>query len=124
MAQKTRVLLIDDLDGGEAHESVTFGVDGVEYDIDLSEANAKRLRDALGVFVPYARRVGRTRSAGQSAGAVAKRATAKRPDEFARTREMNNAIRSWAKGEGLPVSDRGRISAGVLDKYMAAHPGL
>lgn len=124
MAQKTRVVLIDDLDGGEAHESVSFGVDGVEYDIDLSTANASKLRGVLDSFVSSARRVGRTKSSRRPASAVARKPVTAWRDDIARTPEMNKAIRGWAKDNGIPVSDRGRIAADVLDQYITAHPGL
>lgn len=124
MAQKTSVVLIDDLDGGEADESVAFGLDGVEYDIDLSAANAKKLRDGLADFLAGARRVGRMSSARRASTAPAKRASAKQRPAFAYTRAMNGAIREWAKKQGIPVSDRGRISAEVLAQYEEAHPEL
>lgn len=120
MAQKTIVSLIDDLDGGEAHESLTFGLDGVEYNIDLSEANAKKLRSAFATFLPHARRIGR-RSAGTTASSSqSKRSTT----ELARTREMNNTIRRWAQENNLKVSDRGRIPIEVVERYQEAHAAL
>ena len=58
MAQKVQVILVDDLDGGEAEESVSFSLDGVSYEIDLSSPNAEALREAIAPWVGHARRVG------------------------------------------------------------------
>jgi hypothetical protein len=115
MATQTTVMLVDDLDGGEADEQVQFMVDGKSYEIDLSSSNSKKLRDALAPFVVVARRAGGTgggRRRGGTAGVVARATT---------DREQNQAIREWAQQQGLKVSERGRISAAVLDAYKAAH---
>ena len=58
MAQKVQVLLLDDLDGSEATETVTFGLDGVSYEIDLSSGNAGRIRKDLAQYVEHARKAG------------------------------------------------------------------
>jgi hypothetical protein len=108
MAQQTIVTLVDDLDGSEADQTVEFGLDGVSYEIDLSEPNAAKLRDALAGFVSHARRVGgRRRSGARAAGGA-------RPGV---DREQNAAIREWARKRGMKVSDRGRIPAEVLESY-------
>ena len=107
MAQITEVRLLDDLDGGEAAESVSFSLDGKSYEIDLSEKHAAALRDAFAPFVSSARRAG---------GSVA----ASRPRMSARagrSREETTAIREWATANGLEVSARGRISSTVLAAY-------
>jgi hypothetical protein len=114
MAQKVTVSLVDDLDGSEAEETVEFGLDGASYQIDLSEENAERLRDALAEYVEHARRSGgRKRSAGRAtpAGRAPRTATA--------DREQNQAIREWARKQGMKVSDRGRIPSEVIDAYNA-----
>lgn len=111
MAQKVTVSLIDDLDGDRADETVEFGLDGKNYEIDLSSSNADKLRDALAGYVAAARRPGgRRRSGGGGAAAAASR----RPSV---DREQNQAIRDWARKRGMKVSDRGRIPADVLDSY-------
>lgn len=105
MAQKVQVVLIDDVDGGEAGETVTFGLDGVTYEIDLSAEHAGQLRDSLAGWVASGRRVsGRSKSG---------------------TRKVNSgddtaAIRNWAKENGHQVSERGRISANIREAYAAA----
>ena len=110
MAQKVTVSLIDDLDGDKADETVEFGVDGKNYEIDLSGSNADKLRDALAAYVAAARRPGGRRRSGAPNAAVA----ARRPSV---DREQNQAIRDWARKRGMKVSDRGRIPADVLDSY-------
>ncbi len=114
MAQKVTVTLVDDLDGSEAEETVEFGLDGASYQIDLSEENAERLRDALAEYVEHARRSGgRKRASGRvaAAGRAPRTATA--------DREQNQAIREWARKQGMKVSDRGRIPSDVIDAYNA-----
>ena len=111
MAQKVQVILTDDLDGGEADESVQFAIDGVSYEIDLSEANAEALREALAPYVEAARRVG---------GRSSRRSTAAaRPAAGERT-DLSD-LRSWAREHGYQVSDRGRVSSEVRSAYEAAH---
>lgn len=115
MAQRTIVELIDDLDGGEAGETVEFGVDGVAYEIDLSSNNAEKLRDSLAGYVAHARRAGGRRKAAArpsgrgGGGGGGGRATV--------DREQNAAIREWARKRGMSVSDRGRIPSEVLEAY-------
>ena len=113
MAQKVQVVLIDDIDGGDADETVTFALDGVTYEIDLNTDNAAKLRDAFALWVGNARRVsGRapsTRGASRSSG---RRSSGG---------EDTAAIREWAKENGHEVSERGRISAAVREAYAAAH---
>ena len=109
MAQKHIVQLIDDLDGGPADETVSFAIDGANYEIDLSAKNAARLRDALAGYVGNARRG--TRAAGSSRRGS--RASA-RSD-----REQTQAIREWARKNGHKVGEKGRIPATVLEAYHA-----
>jgi hypothetical protein len=110
MAQQVLVSLVDDLDGQVADETVAFGLDGKSYEIDLSSENATRLRDALADYVAAARRPGNNRRGASGGGA----SLARRPVV---DREQNQAIREWARKQGLKVSDRGRISADVVDAY-------
>ena len=110
MAQIREIRLIDDLDGQAADETVEFGVDGKNYEIDLSKDNAEKLRDSLTAFVSAARRAGGGRRRGGSASS----SSARRPSI---DREQNQAIRDWARKRGMKVSDRGRIPADVLDAY-------
>ena len=108
MAQKVQVVLVDDLDGGAAEETVTFALDGVSYEIDLSAANAAQLRDALASWVGHARRVGgRARPARRGTGA----GRASSGDSA--------AIREWARSNGFTVNERGRIPAEVKAAYDA-----
>ncbi|KQX66243.1 Lsr2 family protein [Angustibacter sp. Root456] len=113
MAQKVQVVLIDDIDGGDADETVTFALDGVSYEIDLNTDNAAKLRDALAVWVGNARRVSGRASSGRSTSRSSGRRSAGSEDTA--------AIREWAKGNGYQVSERGRISAEVREAYAKAH---
>jgi len=117
MAQKVQVLLVDDLDGGEADETVAFSLDGTSYEIDLSSRNASKFRDSLASYVASARKSGR---GGGSSGGV-KASTRSRSGGGTATvdREQSQAIRSWAKSKGLKVSERGRIPASIVEQYHA-----
>ena len=108
MAQKVEVRLEDDLDGGPAEHTVTFALDGKDYEIDLSDANAEKLREALRPFVAAARKAPtgqgrRQRSAGTPSSSG-----------------ENARIRAWAREHGHKVSDRGRIHQTIKDAYYAA----
>lgn len=108
MAKRTFTKLIDDLDGSDAAETVSFALDGVSYEIDLSDPNAARLRDDLAVWTAHATRVGgRRRTGAASTGSSGK--------------EDLDAIRTWARANGHTVADRGRISSKVKEAYAAAH---
>ncbi|HEV7209405.1 MAG TPA: Lsr2 family protein [Mycobacteriales bacterium] len=113
MARKMVTMLEDDIDGGEAIETVSFSLDGVAYEIDLNANNAARLRDEFAPWVGAARRAGRgaTRTAVRSARAARPRAG----------KSDLSGVREWARGQGLQVSERGRISADVQQAYDAAH---
>jgi Lsr2 len=113
MARQVITTLIDDLDGKKADRTVEFSLDGTTYTIDLSEANAGKLRKALDPFINAGTRVGRS-SGRRHAGAVTSGRTAGSRDE-------NKAIREWAAGNGYQISERGRIPQSVSDAYRAAH---
>jgi hypothetical protein len=123
MATMTTVSLVDDLDGSAAAETVAFSLDGANYEIDLTDKNAKKLRDALAGYVANARRVdGGRRVSSPRGGAKAKPAkAAKATARTAPDREQTAAIREWARAAGWEVSERGRLSAAVLDAFEAAH---
>lgn len=112
MAQVTQVKLVDDLDGGEAAESVAFSLDGKAYEIDLSEKHAAALRDAFAPFIGGARR------AGNAAKVMSRqRMSTVTATGSGRSRAESAAIREWANAQGLEVSTRGRISSTVLEAY-------
>jgi Lsr2 len=113
VAQKMLVQLVDDLDGraitdGKG-ETVSFGIDGKDYEIDVSDKNAGKLRSSLAQYVGAARKVSGRRGRRSRSGTA-------RTD-----REQLQAVRQWAKSNGHKVSDRGRISAAVIEAYEAAH---
>jgi len=109
MTTKITVTLEDDLEGGPAVETVRFSVGGTEYEIDLNKKNAAAFRRKLAPFVEHARRAGR----GPRRGA----------GRLVAGRERGAAIRAWAAEQGITVSARGRIPAGVVAQYEAATGG-
>ena len=114
MAQKTVVLLEDDLDGGSADETVTFALDGVCYAIDLAAGNAARLRELFAPYVGAGRRVGRENAPLRQPVA----GKGPRPGGRARSDPAQLAgIRAWARARGIQVSDRGRIPAHIVEQY-------
>jgi hypothetical protein len=103
MAQKVQVMLVDDIDGSTADETVNFALDGAKYEIDLTSAHAAQLRAALAPWIRAGRKTStRSTGRGRSGGDVSK-------------------IRAWAKSHGYQVSERGRIPANIRDAYNAAH---
>ncbi len=113
MAQKVQVILVDDIDGGAADETVSFSLDGVSYEIDLSTANAAAFRDSLAQYVGTARKIGRS-TAGRSAGSNGRRRSSGGDNRTAQ-------IREWARSNGHPVNERGRIPATIVEAYDKAH---
>ncbi|MDQ3767355.1 MAG: Lsr2 family protein [Actinomycetota bacterium] len=106
MAQRVNIVLEDDLDGSSADESVTFGLDGVTYEIDLSAKNAAKLRDTLAQYVGAARKVpGRASRRGSRRGSG----------------PSASDVRNWARANGYDVSDRGRVAAEIRAAYEAAN---
>lgn len=103
MARKTKVLLMDDIDGSDATSTVTFGLDGVDYEIDLNEENADELRTVLDKWTVLARRT----------GGRARRGTGRSNDAM--------KIRQWAAENGYEVSERGRIPADVRKAFAEAN---
>jgi hypothetical protein len=113
MARRTIPVLIDDIDGGEADETVRFAVDGVQYEIDLSKKNAAKMRNTLARYIEAGSKVGRVGGGAARAAAARGRGPAKAD------RDQNRAIRDWAQGKGIAVSDRGRIKQEIVDRYHA-----
>lgn len=110
MAKQTTVTLVDDIDGSIADEQVEFALDGKHYEIDLSAANGKRLREVLDPFVDAARRAPSRRSS----------SAAGRP-RTSSDREQNQAVREWAVAQGMKISERGRIPTNVIEAYRQSH---
>lgn len=111
MAKKTVVLLIDDVDGGDATQTITFALDGVAYEIDLNDKNAAKLRKAFQPWVDAGRRVG--------GGATRRRRTS--PAAGTSDPERTRKIRQWAADQGMQVPPRGRLPRRITDAYDAAH---
>lgn len=112
MAKKTTVVLVDDIDGVEIEdgkgETVFFALDGVSYEIDLSDANARKLRDAFRPFQDAGRRSFRGSRSASTSGR-----------SYRNTKEDLGAAREWLRAHGHKVSDRGRIPATLLEEYRA-----
>lgn len=102
MAQRVNIELVDDLDGKQADQTVSFGLDGTTYEIDLSDKNAAQLRDSLAAYIAAGRRVGR-------AG----------PKSKSKTGPHASEVRAWAKENGFDVPARGRIPAEVQQAFDA-----
>ena len=111
MAQRVNVVLVDDIDGNDAEETVSFALDGVDYEIDLSDKHAAELRNAVSLYVGHARRTGGRRKSGRRAS------SAPAADGSATASE----VRAWARENGWDVPERGRVSAEVREAYTAAH---
>ncbi len=108
MSKSVSVIVTDDLDGSENAETVSFGLDGVVYEIDLAERNRVKLEKALAPFIEAGRKAPRAaarRGAGRQGGSSVDR----------------GAVRAWARERGLKVSERGRVSADIMRQYEAAH---
>jgi hypothetical protein len=139
MAQKVVVSVLDDLDGSAEASTVKFGLDGVSYEIDLSEANAERLRALLASYVENGRRVfagsstvkrgrGTTRRRSPATSAAAEEPAALVPAFSAGDGGSGNGevtdkdIKAWAVGKGLiEATKRGRLPQAIRDQYSAAH---
>jgi nucleoid-associated protein Lsr2 len=106
MAQKIRVALEDDLDGGRADETLRFGFGGTDYEIDLSKKNAAAFRKQIAPYIEHGRKLGRLQP--------------RRGVRTAASRQRSSGIRAWALQQGITVSERGRIPASVVAQYEAA----
>ena len=109
MAKQIVTLLTDDLDGSEANSTIEFGLDGVNYTIDLSDKNADKLRQALEPYLKVAARAGRSTTGRISARSAAPASRS--------NRDQNQAIREWAGKNGYEVSERGRIPSAVVEAF-------
>jgi len=107
MATTVSVVITDDLDGSVNAKTVSFGLDGMSYEIDLGEKNRAKLEKDFAPYVDAARRISRSRRP------ASPRPTGPRIDRA--------QIRAWAKDNGMKVSERGRISAEVMQQYEAVH---
>jgi Lsr2 len=104
MATKVLTTLQDDIDGSAAVETVRFGLDGVEWEIDLSDRNANRLRNSLSEFIAHGRKVG-----------------GKRTRKTASSSEVDpKLVREWAEANGIEVNSRGRIPAEIVERYKSS----
>ena len=106
MAQKVQTLYVDDIDGSEAAGTVRFGLDGVDYEIDLNAEHTGKLHTALRKYIDHARKVGgnsKRSPRGRHAGSAL----------------PTTAVRTWAREQGIDIKDRGRVPADIIAKYEA-----
>lgn len=111
MAKQIVTLLTDDIDGSQADRTIEFGLDGINYTIDLSEKNSGKLRKALDPYLAVASRAGRSTANGR----IAARGAAPAPGRV--DRDQNQAIREWATKNGYEVSGRGRIPSPIVEAF-------
>jgi hypothetical protein len=107
MAKTVNVLVTDDIDGSAGAGPVAFGYQNASYEIDLTPQNKAKFEEALAPFIQAARR---------TPGGAARRATRTTAHRLDRA-----AIRTWAREQGIAISDRGRLSTEIINKYKAAH---
>ena len=120
MARRIVHQLVDDIDGtllevGEG-ETVLFSLDGVAYEIDLTDENAAALRGALERYTKAARTVSSARATSRAASSTGGGRKRRRSGQ-----QDYSGVREWAKQNGYQVSERGRVPASVLEAYEAAH---
>jgi hypothetical protein len=122
MAQKTIVTLVDDLTGEEAENisTVEFALDGVTYELDLTDENSTKLHDSLAQYAKAGRKIGGRRHSGPRPGRAIKGTG--RTNGY--NRETLKSIREWAKKNGHNVSDRGRLPAEVLQAWQTAQAAM
>ena len=107
MAQKIQTLFVDDIDGSDAEGTVRFGLDGTDYEIDLSVVHSEELHKALAPYVAHARKVGGARRAARGS-----RRNASGID--------THKVREWAREQGIEIKERGRVPADIVEKYRQA----
>jgi hypothetical protein len=107
VAQKIQTLFVDDIDGGEAEGAVRFGLDGTDYEIDLSVTHREELDKALATYVAHARKVGGVRRTARGG-----RRNASAID--------THKVREWAKEQGIEIKERGRVPANIVAQYREA----
>jgi hypothetical protein len=107
MAQRTKVVFTDDVDGSEAIGTARFGLEGTSYEVDLSQKNADKLAKVLAPYVAAGRK---------TVNGPGRRATSSTRPAGPRSQE----VRTWAKGQGIEVKDKGRVPAELINKFQAA----
>jgi hypothetical protein len=107
VAQRIQTLFVDDIDGSEAEGTVRFGLDGAEYEIDLSVTHSEELHNVLAPFAAHARKVGGTRRVARGA-----RRNVSAID--------THKVREWAREQGIEIKERGRVPANIVEKYREA----
>lgn len=117
MARQIITMITDDIDGGEASETLTFALDGMSYEIDLNSANAGKLRDFMSTYIEAGTRTGRVGSGAQLQRHRSTPVSGSSHPTFQQNRQLNQAIRAWANSNGYELSERGRIPQHIVDAY-------
>lgn len=125
MAKQETISLVDDLVGGQADETIEFGIDGVLYSVDLTTANAKTLREGLLPYTSVGERLGKWAQRPKAQVNVTlpvreqsgRRTESRRASNSVQGRRRNAAIREWAKKRGLKINERGRVPVHVQEAY-------
>jgi hypothetical protein len=112
VAQKTVVVMTDDLTGGDATQTIHFSLDNNEYVIDLNDKNAAALRADFDKYIE----AGRKHRADAGSARPRRGAAVRGPASGVDTA----AVREWARDNGHEVSERGRVSKKIIDAYLAA----
>lgn len=103
--QKVETVRTDDLDGSAADSTIRFGLDGAEYEIDLNDEHANTFRESVAEYIAAARKVSGTRRG---------------PGTRQRRAADSTQVREWARSQGLPVKERGRVPSDLIAQYRAA----
>lgn len=109
MAQKVHIVLEDDIDGGEAAETIVFGLDGTSYEIDLNSKNAAALRDALAPYIGHGRKQSGAGRRGRRSGSATS------------GKHSAREVRDWGRANGFTVTERGRVARDLQEAFDAAH---
>lgn len=120
MAKQVITRILDDLDGGDADETVAFALDGVAFEIDLSAKNSKKLRDFLDTYISAGTRTGRVNGKPQLQRYPAPSAENVRSAK--ENREFNQRVRAWAASNGYELNERGRVPTHIIDAYNTGRP--
>jgi hypothetical protein len=110
MAQRTQVVFTDDIDGSPADTTISFAVDGAASEIDLNAVHAGEFRKAVRPFIDAARKAGGSASRRASTSRALSRPGGPSPSD----------VRTWARGQGIEVKDKGRVPAELIVRFQAA----
>lgn len=120
MAQRVSITLVDDLDGSEATGTVTFGLDGTTYEIDLNDEHASTFREMLGTYVTSARAVPAPGQRRRPRSVASKTTNGGTKVTGSIVRPKPEVVRKWALENGIEVGTTGRVPSSVYERYAEA----